>query len=135
MSTATESSAMSAESAEPAGPLAPQGGVLLDLLSYIYQENDRPEKAAVLLSALDELGLANARQRVSLARAQLRSGKPEAALNTLERVAMQGDLSAAFHLVRAQTLVTLERGAEAEAAMRAYVTLRAAALADIDPTS
>jgi Tfp pilus assembly protein PilF len=98
----------------------------LDLLAYIYQENDRPEKAAVLLSALDELGLANGRQRVSLALAQLRSGKPETALATLERVAMQGGMSAAFHLVRAQTLVALGRSAEAETAMRAYLALRAA---------
>jgi len=109
---------------QPTGPLGAHGGVLLDLLSYIYLENDRPEKAAVLLAALDELGLADPRQRVSLALAQLRSGKPETALATLDRVAMQGGLSAAFHLVRAQTLVALQRSAEAEAAMRAYVALR-----------
>lgn len=111
----------------PRGPLGAKGGTLLDLLSYIYMENDRPEKAAVLLAALDELGLADARQRVALALAQLRAGKPETALGTLDRVAMQGGLSAAFHLVRAQTLVALDRGAEAEAAMRAYVAMRASA--------
>ena len=113
--------------AEPAaGPLGGSSTELLDLLSYIYLENDRPEKAAVLLAALDELGLADARQRVSLALAQLRSGKPESALATLDRVAMQGGLSAAFHLVRAQALVTLGRDLEAEAAMRAYIAMRAA---------
>jgi len=111
--------------AAPAGPLGTHGATLLDLLSYIYLENDRPEKAAVLLAALDELGLADARQRVSLALAQLRAGKPESALSTLDRVALQGGLSSAFHLVRAQTLVALEREAEAEAAMRAYIDLRA----------
>ena len=106
------------------GPLGEHGATLLDLLSYIYLENDRPEKAAVLLAALDELGLANARQRVSLALAQLRSGKPDSALSTLDRVALQGGLSGAFHLVRAQTLTALSREPEAEAAMRAYVDLR-----------
>lgn len=126
MSTAPEILPASAD-AQPAGPLGTHGGALLDLLSYIYLENDRPEKAAVLLAALDELGLADARQRVSLALAQLRAGKPETALGTLDRVAMQGGLSAAFHLVRAQTLVALQRGAEAEAAMRAYIALRASA--------
>ena len=108
-----------------AHPLGGQGAPLLDLLSYIYLENDRPEKAAVLLAALDELGLADARQRVSLALAQLRAGKPESALATLDRVALQGGLSSAFHLVRAQTLVALGREPEAEAAMRAYMDMRA----------
>lgn len=109
---------------EAAHPLGPHGPTLLDLLSYIYLENDRPEKAAVLLSALDELGMAGARQLVSLALAQLRAGKPETALGTLDRVALKGGLTSAFHLVRAQTLVALGREAEAEAAMRAYTDLR-----------
>ncbi|MGA0585070.1 MAG: hypothetical protein ACO2ER_14350 [Castellaniella sp.] len=110
---------------EATHPLGKHGPALLDLLSYIYLENDRPEKAAVLLAALDELGLAGARQRISLALAQLRAGKPETALGTLDRVALQGGLTSAFHLVRAQTLVALGREAEAEAAMRAYTDLRA----------
>ena len=111
--------------AAPTGPLGEHGATLLDLLSYIYLENDRPEKAAVLLAALDELGLADARQRIALALAQLRAGKPDTALNTLDRVALQGGLSGAFHLVRAQTLIALGRDTEAEAAMRAYIDLRA----------
>jgi len=110
---------------ETSHPLGANGPALLDLLSYIYLENDRPEKAAVLLAALDELGLAGTRQHISLALAQLRSGKPETALGTLDRVALQGGLTSAFHLVRAQTLVALGREAEAEAAMRAYMALRA----------
>ncbi|NGR07922.1 tetratricopeptide repeat protein [bacterium SGD-2] len=109
------------------------GPALLDLLSYIYLENDRPDKAAVLLAALDELGLADARQRVSLALAQLRSGKPESALSTLDRVALEGGMSGAFHLVRAQALVALGREPEALAAMRAYMDLRAQQSASADP--
>ncbi|GAA0780517.1 hypothetical protein GCM10009108_20600 [Castellaniella ginsengisoli] len=127
------SSTLSDPQAEAAHPLGERGPVLLDLLSYIYLENDRPEKAAVLLAALDELGLANARQRISLALAQLRSGKPETALGTLDRVALQGGLTSAFHLVRAQTLVALGRETEAEAAMRAYMDLRAQQAALVDP--
>lgn len=106
--------------------LAPDSVELLGLLSYIYLENNRPEKAAVLLAALETLGQADARRRVSLALAQLRSGKPESALATLERAAMRGDVDATFHLVRAQVLLALERRDEAAAAMRAYVALRAA---------
>ena len=99
---------------------------LLGLLAYVYLENDRPDKAAVLLAALDQLGAANARQQVSLALAQLRAGKPEPALATLERVAMRGGVDAVFHLVRAQTLQALERQEESAAAMRAYVAQRSA---------
>lgn len=106
------------------GPLGPQQAELLDLLACIYLENDRPEKAAVLLSALEALDQADARRRVALALAQLRAGKPESALATLERAAMQGGVNAAFHLVRAQALVALDRRVEAEAAMRAYVAMR-----------
>ncbi|MHA3904760.1 type III secretion apparatus assembly chaperone SctY [Castellaniella sp. WN] len=105
--------------------LGEHGAALLDLLSYVYLRHDRPEKAAALLAALDALGLADARLRISLALAQLRSGKPETALGTLDRVALQGGLTGAFHLVRAQTLVALGREDEAEAAMRIYVSLRA----------
>lgn len=115
------------------GPLGEHGPALLDLLSYIYLENDRPDKAAVLLAALDELGLADARQRVSLALAQLRAGKPESALSTLDRVALEGAMSGAFHLVRAQALVALGREPEALAAMRAYMDLRAQQAASADP--
>lgn len=100
---------------------------LLGLLAYVYLENNRPEKAAVLLSALETLGAADSRHRLSLALAQLRSGKPDSAAATLERAALRGEVDAPFHLVRAQALLALDRRAEAAAAMRAYVALRAAA--------
>jgi len=116
----------------PAGPLGPRQAEVLDLLAYIYLDNDRPEKAAVLLAALEALGQADARRRVALALAQLRSGKPDAALATLERALLQGgpnapETGAALHLVRAQALSALNRRPEAQAAMRAYVTMRAGA--------
>ena len=107
--------------------LSPDSVELLGLLAYVYLENNRPEKAAVLLSALETLGLADARRRLSLALAQLRSGKPESAVATLERAALRGEVDASFHLVRAQALLALQRHAEAAAAMRAYVALRAEA--------
>lgn len=97
---------------------------LLSLLAYIYLENNRPEKSAVLLSALDALGQADTRARATLALAQLRAGKPETALTTLDGLAMAGAVDAVFHLIRAQTLLALERRDEAAAAMRAYVALR-----------
>ncbi|MGE8547099.1 type III secretion apparatus assembly chaperone SctY [Alcaligenes sp. Marseille-Q7550] len=107
------------------GKLGENGGMLLDLLAYVYLENDRPEKAAALLEALETLELADARRRTALAWAQLRCGKPSAALDTLNQAALQGETGVAFHLVRAQTLVALDRIAEAKAAMQAYINLRA----------
>lgn len=106
-------------------PLGAESAELLGLLAYVYLENDRPEKTAVLLAALEALNLAEPRQLVTLALAQLRAQKPDSALATLERVALRGGMDAAFHLVRAQALLALERHAEAAAAMRAYVAMRA----------
>lgn len=104
--------------------LEKNGGALLDLLAHVYLENNRPEKAAVLLEALQALGLADARRLTALAWSQLRSGKPAAALDTLDQVALHGETGIAFHLVRAQTLVALDRITEANAAMQAYIQLR-----------
>jgi len=97
---------------------------LLALLATIYLENDRPEKAAVLLSALDTLKQADPRDLAQLALAQLRSGKPATALDTLDRLALEGRTDAVFHLLRAHTLLALQRDDEAFAAMRAYVAQR-----------
>lgn len=108
-------------------PLKHEARELLSLLAYVYLENNRPEKTAVLLNALRALGLAGARELATLALAQLRAGKAEAALSTLEALAMQGGVDAPFHLIRSQTLLALERRDEAAAAMRAYVASRPAA--------
>ncbi|CUJ57147.1 hypothetical protein MyNCGM683_02790 [Achromobacter xylosoxidans] len=107
-------------------PLTPDARELLSLLAYVYLENNRPEKSAVLLNALRTLGLADNRQLATLALAQLRAGKSEAALATLDLLAMQGGVDASFHLIRSQALLALERRDEAAAAMRAYVALRPA---------
>lgn len=106
--------------------LTPDARELLSLLAYVYLENNRPEKSAVLLNALRTLGLADNRQLATLALAQLRAGKSEAALATLDLLALQGGIDASFHLIRSQALLALERRDEAAAAMRAYVALRPA---------
>lgn len=98
---------------------------LLSLLGYVFLQNARPDKAAVALAAVDVLRPGQARVLRALALAQLRSGKPERALATLDRLAMTGGIDAAFHLLRAQALGLLERGAEATIAMQTYVAMRA----------
>lgn len=115
-------------------PLTPDARELLSLLAYIYLENNRPEKTAVLLNALRALGMAQPRQLATLALAQLRAGKADTALSTLDGLAMQGGIDAPFHLIRAQALLALERRDEAAAAMRAYVALRPASTAMPTPT-
>lgn len=97
---------------------------LMDLLSYIYLRHGLPDKAAVLLAARDLLVPDHPRALLTLALAQVRSGKPERALATLERLAMLGAVDASFHLVRAQAFQALGQAMEASAAMRAHVALR-----------
>ena len=100
---------------------------LMDLLGYVYLQNNRPDKAAVLLAARDVPAPDHPRTLLTLALAQVRSAKPGRALDTLDRLALQGAMDAAFHLVRAQALQALGRGDGAASAMRAYVALRGAA--------
>lgn len=97
------------------------------LMGYVFLQNARPDKAAVVLAALDLLAPGQPRTLRALALAQVRSGKAAPALQTLERLAMAGGVDAAFHLLRAQALQALARTDEAATAMQAYVTLRAVA--------
>ncbi len=101
----------------------------MQLLAYVYLQNARPDKAAVLLGALDAVAPGQARTLRALALAQVRSAKPQHALETLDRLAMSGGIDAAFHLLRAQALGLLARRTEAAAAMRTYLVMRDAAKA------
>lgn len=96
----------------------------LSLLGYVYLQNARPDKAAVVLAALDALEPGQTKVLVALALARLRSGKPERALETLDRLAMAGGVDAAFHLLRAQALSAAGHAQEAGAAMRTYLHMR-----------
>jgi Flp pilus assembly protein TadD len=110
----------------------------LALLGHIYLQNARPDKAAVVLSALDVLKPGEPRTLRALALAQLRSDKPNRALDTLDRLALSGSIDAAFHLLRARALSALQRDAEAAVAMEAYLDVRSRepqpepALSDVD---
>ena len=96
----------------------------LYLLAYVYLQNARPERAAAVLAALDLIKPNQQKVIACLALAQLRSGKPQTALKTLERLAMCGGIDATFHLLRAQTLTALKNRDEAQAAMQTYLQLR-----------
>lgn len=96
----------------------------LSLLGYVFLQNARPDKASVVLAALDTLEPGQPKVLVALALAQLRSGKPERSLETLDRLAMAGGVDAAFHLLRAQALSAAGHGEEAGVAMRTYLQMR-----------
>ena len=97
----------------------------MDVLAYIYLEHGLPDKAAVLLAARDLLAPDAARVLLTWSLALVRSGKPERALQTLERLVMLGATGAQVHLVRAQALPALEQPVEAASAMRAHLAMRA----------
>ena len=107
-----------------AAKLSDESRELISLLAFIYLENNRPERATALLHALEAARSSDSRSRCALALAQLRSGKPKAALATLDALAMKAPPSAVFHLLRSDCLQALERHEEARAAMRAFVALR-----------
>jgi predicted Zn-dependent protease len=97
---------------------------LLNLLGYIYLESAQPDKAAVVLAALDTLAPAQPAVLRALVLALLRSDKASRALTMLDELAMAGGVDAAFHLLRAQALAALERPEEAAAAMQNYLHMR-----------
>lgn len=108
----------------PSSATPAQSIELMDLLAFVYLQNGLPDKAAVLLAARNVLAPNDARALLALALAQVRSAKPQRALNTLDQLALLGAMDAPFHLVRAQALQALDRRDEAAAAMRAFVALR-----------
>jgi predicted Zn-dependent protease len=99
----------------------------LAVLGFFYLQNCRPDQAMTIFAALDALQPGDRHTVTSLALSQLRAGKTERALQTLEKMALLGFVDGAFHLMRAQALSALSRRGEAAAAMQAYVTQRPSA--------
>lgn len=114
--------------------MAPFEKDFLQLLGFVYLQNARPDKAAVVLAALDTLDPGQTRVMLALALAQIRSNKPLRALQTLDQLAMAGGAGSAFHLLRAQALGAADRGDEAATAMTTYLQLRASTPQPIAPT-
>ena len=94
------------------------------LLSYFFLQNNRPEKAAVLLKAYDVLKTDDPEILSMWACAALRSEKPAEALDLLNRLAAIGKMDSSFHLMRGQALAKLKRMDEASSAMRFYIKAR-----------
>jgi len=103
-----------------------QEKILVQLLAWAYLQSARPEKAAVLLAALDVVAPGQRKVLRALALAQVRCGEPQLALDTLRRVALAGGMDAAFHLLQARALVACERRLEAAAAVASCLAMRRA---------
>jgi len=102
----------------------PEERTLLRVLASVFLQNARPDRAIVLLAALDVLEPDQPDTLRMLAVARLRAQQAEAALEVLERLALTGAVDAVFHLLRAQALTALARAPEAAAAMQAFLALR-----------
>ncbi len=96
---------------------------LLAVLSYSLLQNARPEKAMTLLEALNVLEPDHPGTLRALAVAQVRSGKADKALRTLDKLAMAGGMDRAFHLLRAQALGAAGRPIEASVAMKTWLQM------------
>lgn len=94
----------------------------LTVLGYFYLQHDRPEKAGVLFAALDALCPDCPDTLKLLAHAHIRSGKAEAALTILDRLARAGEDGTALHLMRAQALTALGRESEAREIVRRHLS-------------
>ena len=105
----------------------------LAVLAHAHRLQGDAERAAWLFDAADRLHPDEPALLCGLAAAELGCGHPAQALAALERMAFGlaaaggGRLQRAFHLLRAQALVGLDRRDEAGAAMRAAADLELSA--------
>jgi len=104
--------------------LLPDQQELIGMLSHFYLQHGRPEKAAALLAALDLMVPDDPSTLRGLALAHLRAGNSRLALEVLDRLALQGEMDARFHLIRLQALAAEQRHEEADDARRAYLETR-----------
>jgi predicted Zn-dependent protease len=93
------------------------------LLANAWRTQGQAARAATLLGGLVALQPGDALALRALAAAQLAAGQALKALGTLDAAALGGGaLDSAFHLLRAQALIALQRPADAQAAMKAALT-------------
>ena len=101
--------------------MSPQEATALHVLAYVLLHNGQPDRAAVLLEAVDALRPGDTRTVLALATAHLRSGAATRTLQTLQRLSRDAQIPPAVHLLRAQALSTLGRADEARVAMHAFL--------------
>lgn len=116
---------MQADALKPALP-ARQSQVLA-LLGHFYLKQGFAQRAMTVFSALEILDPHTSAHVRANALACRRAGRLEQAIACLDRLALRGQISPPYHLLRAQVLQGLARPQEAEQSMRAYLQARAPA--------
>jgi len=101
--------------------MSPQEATALHVLAYVLLHNGQPDKAAVLLEAVDALRPGDTRTLLALATAHLRGGAAARALHALDRFTRDAPVPPTANLLRAQALSLLDRPAEAKVAMQAFL--------------
>lgn len=94
------------------------------MVARLYLQYGFAAKAATLFKALSLLDPEEVSHRRSLALALFRSQRAQDALPVLDQLALNGDVDAGFHVLRAQVLAELGRTEEATASMQAYLSLQ-----------
>lgn len=103
----------------------------LKVLAHVYIEHGRADKATELLQALDYLGYSSNQTLALLALAELLNGKPDSALQIIQRMVLAADedhLQGAINLIHAQVLHKLEIYDDALELFNKYIEFRASSL-------
>ncbi len=101
--------------------MSPREATALYILAHGLLQNAQPQKAAILLEALDSLRPGDTRTLLALATAHLRNGAALRALQVLERAVRIASAPSAKDLLKAQALAMLSRRSEAKTAIEAFV--------------
>ncbi len=115
-------------------PTQPLACSVLRVLAYAQLQNNQPDNARTLLSALTHFEQLDDRSLAMKALAELRCGHPDVALATLDVGGGTGMEMALFDLIRAQAYMRQGQPALARAAMRRYVATRGPAAPSPSPT-
>jgi Flp pilus assembly protein TadD len=99
----------------------------LSVLARLFLTHGFPERSVRLYGALTVLEPADPHHLRGLALAQTRAGRLDAALDSLDRLALGGHTDEGFHMLRSEVLARLDRHEESASAMRAYLTLKESA--------
>ena len=104
---------------------------LIRLLAYMSLRFGAFAKAETLYAALLALAPDDADAAKGVAWARLEDGRPQAALDALDQVTGPGEPGTVVQLLRARALARLGRADDAGVAMRAFIALRGANIAEI----
>ncbi len=99
---------------------------LILLLAYVHLLHGAPQKSETLYAGLLALDAHDTEAAKGLAWARLETGKPKAALGVLDGIVGPGEPGAIVQLLRARAFVQLSLLEDAQVAMGAFNTLRAA---------